>query len=202
MPRERYPVFPLVNDSMTTPLRTIRLSLIQATREILTAELDDRERLSCLLGATVPAAWPPPLMDEGVVREFLRMQDDPAGPLFATWYWVLDDPATGTNTLIGNGGILSAEGRPDTAVLGYSVLEEFWNRGYATEAVGALVPVIFTLPGITRIIATTYPNLAASIRVLEKNGFVRTDDVPAGTGAEVGTVCYLREKEGPVSGRR
>lgn len=186
---------------MTKPLHTRRLSLVMATREILSADLHDRDSLSRLLGAAVPAAWPPPLMDEGVIREFLRMQDDPSGPLFAAWYWVLDDPEAGTNTLIGNGGILSAEGRPDTAVLGYSVLEEFWNRGYATEAVGALLPVIFSLPGITRIIATTYPDLTASIRVLEKNGFVKTDDVPAGTGAEEGTVCYLREKQGPVSGR-
>lgn len=179
---------------MTIPLHTKRLTLIPATREILSADLNNRDRLSSLLGAAIPAAWPPPLMDEGVIREFLRMQDEPSGPLFAAWYWVLVAPEAGTNTLIGNGGILSAEGQPDTAVLGYSVLEEFWNRGYATEAVGALVPAIFSLPGVIRIISTTYPDLPASIRVLVKNGFVKTDDVPAGAGAEEGTVCYLREK--------
>jgi ribosomal-protein-alanine N-acetyltransferase len=185
---------------MTIPLQTKRLTLIPATRELFAADLNDRYRLSSLLGAAVPAAWPPPLMDEGVIREFLHMMEDPAGPLFAAWYWVLNDPATGTGTLIGNGGILQAEGKPDTAVLGYSVLEEYWNRGYATEAVGALVPVIFSLPGITRIIATTYPHLTASIRVLQKNGFERTNEVAAGVGAEEGTVCYLREIPDPVSG--
>lgn len=179
---------------MTSPLQTKRLTLVPATRAILAADLNDRGRLSGLLGAAIPAAWPPPLMDEGVIREFLRMQDNPAGPLFATWYWVLDNPANRTRTLIGNGGILSAEGQPDTAVLGYSVLEEFWNWGYATEAVSALIPIIFSLSGITRIIATTYPDLPASIRVLEKDGFVRTTEVPSGSGAEEGTVCYLRKK--------
>jgi len=183
---------------MRTTLHTRRLCLIPATREILETDLNNRDSLSHLLGAAVPVVWPPPLMEDSVIREFLRMQDDPSGPLFAVWYWVLNDPATGTRTLIGNGGILSAEGRPDTAILGYSVLEEFWNRGYATEAVGALVPAIFSLPGVIRIIATTYPDLPASIRVLEKNGFVKTDDVPAGAGAEEGTICYLREKEGAV----
>lgn len=187
---------------MTIPLQTKRLSLIPATREILEADLNDRDRLSSLLGAAIPAAWPPPLMDESLIREFLGILEDPSGPLFATWYSVLDDPATGTRTLIGNGGILSAEGHLDTAVLGYSVLEEFWNRGCATEAVSALVPVIFSLPGITRIIATTYPDLTASIRVLEKNGFVRTSLAPSGSGAEEGTVCYLREKPGATIRRR
>lgn len=185
---------------MKNSLQTKRLSLVPATREILEADLNNRVRLSSLLGAAIPAAWPPPLMDEGVIHEFLRILEDPAGPLFAAWYWVFSDPGEGTGILVGNGGILPAAGRPDTAVLGYSVLEEFWNRGFATEAVGALVPVIFTLPGITRIIATTYPHLTASIRVLEKNGFVRTDEIPAGAGAEEGTVCYLREKQGAVSG--
>jgi len=49
-------------------------------------------------------------MDEGVIREFLRMHDDPSGPLFAAWYWVINDPTTGAGTLIGNGGILQAGG--------------------------------------------------------------------------------------------
>jgi RimJ/RimL family protein N-acetyltransferase len=133
-------------------------------------------------------------MDVGVIREFIRMSLPASGPVFAAWYWVLNDPLDGRRVLIGNGGILGVENVPDTAVLGYSVLDEYQNRGYATEAVRALIPEIFSLPGIRRIIATTYPDLRASIRVLEKNGFVRTDQVPAGTGAEEGTVCFVREK--------
>lgn len=179
---------------MPRTIRTGRLELIPATHAILAADLNDRGDLARLLTATIPSAWPPPLMDEGVLREFLRLQDDPAGPLFAAWYWVLEEPGGG-RTLIGSGGILQAEGRYDTAVLGYSVLEEFWNHGYATEAVRALLPEIFPLPGVRRIIATTYPDLTASIRVLEKCGFTRTDPAAAGTGAEEGSVCFVRERE-------
>jgi RimJ/RimL family protein N-acetyltransferase len=179
---------------MKQAIRTERLELIPATRQILESDTGDRTGLARLLNAAIPGAWPPPLMDENVIREFIRMSSDTAGPVFAAWYWVLDNPAPGSQVLIGNGGILGAESGPDTVVLGYSVLDEYQNRGYATEAVRARVPGIFILPGVRRIIATTYPELRASIRVLEKTGFHKTDRAPAGTGAEEGTVCYVMEK--------
>lgn len=179
---------------MKAPVCTERLELIPSTRPILESDLNDRTGLARNLNAEIPEAWPPPLMDEGVIREFIRMSSDVSGPVFAAWYWILDDPAAGRRVLIGNGGILGAESGPDTVVLGYSVLDAYRNRGYATEAVRALIPQIFSLPGVRRIVATTYPDHGASIRVLEKNGFIRTGRVPAGTGAEEGTVCYVREK--------
>jgi RimJ/RimL family protein N-acetyltransferase len=173
---------------------TGRLELIPSTRRILKSDLADRPRLARHLNAWIPETWPPPLMDEHVIRKFIRMSSDTTGPVFASWYWILSDPAAGSRVLIGNGGILGAENAPDTVVLGYSVLAAYQNRGYATEAVSALVPEIFTLPGIRRIVATTYPDLGASIRVLEKTGFQKTDRAPAGTGAEEGTVGYVLEK--------
>lgn len=88
------------------------------------------------------------------------------------------------------------ESAPDTVMLGYSVLDEFRNRGYATEAVRYLIPCFLSLPGIRRIAATTYPDLGASIRVLEKNGFTKADLPLSGTGAEEGTICYLLKKTG------
>ena len=88
------------------------------------------------------------------------------------------------------------ESAPDTLMLGYSVLDEFQNRGYATEAIRHLIPHFLSLPGIRRIAATTCPDLGASIRVLEKNGFTKTDLPLSGTGAEEGTICYLIEKTG------
>ncbi|MCK9631639.1 MAG: GNAT family N-acetyltransferase [Methanoregula sp.] len=178
---------------MTSSFRTGRLELIPATREILAADLNDKTELARLLSAGIPPAWPPPLMDEGVIREFIRMCTDTTGPVFAAWYWVLDEPGATGRTLIGNGGIVGSENDQSAVVLGYSVLDGFQNRGYATEAVGSMIPEIFSWPGIRMIIATTYPDLAASIRVLEKNGFVKADRVPAGTGAEEGTVCYVLE---------
>ena len=181
---------------MTVSIRTPRLELIRATVKILESDLNDKKELARLLRAEIPATWPPPLMDEDVLREFIRMCDDTGESRFSTWYWVHDEPGAGPRTLAGCGGVLPMESAPDTVMLGYSVLDEFRNRGYATEAVGHLIPRIFSLPGIGRIAATTCPDLGASIRVLEKNGFTRTDLLLSGTGAEEGTICYLLEKTG------
>lgn len=179
---------------MTSRIRTSRLDLIRADSAILESDLCDHTLLTRLLNAAIPESWPPPLMDPDVLRDFVRMCTDKDGPVFSTWYWVRDEPEDGPRTLVGCGGVIGAATAPDTAVLGYSVLDEFQNRGYATEAVFSLIPHIFSLPGIQRIAAATYPELGASHRVLEKIGFIRTAEPFSGTGAEEGSLWYILEK--------
>jgi ribosomal-protein-alanine N-acetyltransferase len=60
-----------------------------------------------------------------------------------------------------------------TAEIGYWLAEPFWGKGIATDAVRAIVPVAFDMPGIVRIQAGIFANNPASMRVLEKCGFVR-----------------------------
>lgn len=173
-------------------IHTERLDLIPATLEILEADRDDRQNLARLLSATVPGSWPPPLLDDETLGAFIQMVSEKGDPLFAAWYWVLDDPAVGGRVLIGTGGTASsptAGDAGDTVLVGYSVLDEFQGRGYATEAIRHLIPALFSLPNIRQIEAATYPDLSAPIRVLEKNGFVR-----AGEGFEEGTVRYVLKK--------
>lgn len=184
----------------TNPLRihTGRLDLIPATIAILEADRTDHRELARLLSAAVPGSWPPPLLDDRTLAEFVRMATGNADPRFVTWYWVRDVPAEGGRVLVGSGGIASAP-VPGTVLIGYSVLEEFQCRGYATEAVRHIVAAAFSLPGVRRIMATTYPELIGSIRVLEKNGFVCAGEAPAGEGFEEGTIAYVLEKpDAPV----
>jgi [ribosomal protein S5]-alanine N-acetyltransferase len=60
-----------------------------------------------------------------------------------------------------------------SAEIGYWLAEPFWGRGIVTEAVRALVPVAFERTGASRIQAGVFSNNPASMRVLEKCGFVR-----------------------------
>jgi RimJ/RimL family protein N-acetyltransferase len=57
-----------------------------------------------------------------------------------------------------------------TVTGGYGLAPSAWNRGYATEAVRALVAHTLSQPGIRRIEADTHVTNAASRRVMEKAG--------------------------------
>ncbi|MEG3054831.1 MAG: GNAT family N-acetyltransferase [Methanoculleus sp.] len=163
------------------------LDQIPATLEILEADRDDRQSLARLLDASIPGSWPPPLLGE-TLEEFIQTVSEGDDPLFAAWYWVANDPEGG-RVLIGAGGTATSPIAQDSVLIGYSVLDEFQGRGYATEAVRHLIPALFALSGIQQIEAAVYPDLGAAIRVLEKNGFVR-----AGEGFEEGTVRYVLKK--------
>ncbi len=61
---------------------------------------------------------------------------------------------------------------PDRASTGYVLSRDAWGRGYATEALRAMVDLAREA-GVTRLYALCHPDHRASIRVLEKNGFTR-----------------------------
>jgi RimJ/RimL family protein N-acetyltransferase len=56
------------------------------------------------------------------------------------------------------------------AEIGFTIARPFWNKGYASEAVSALVNYGFNTFGLHRIAASADPRNAASCRVLEKAG--------------------------------
>ncbi|MEN6611479.1 MAG: GNAT family N-acetyltransferase [Methanoregulaceae archaeon] len=179
------------------PIHTGRLELIPATLDILKSDLGNRDRLAGLLHAEIPASWPPPMLTPDVLKEFIRLKYEGADPLCITWYWIRDEGNPENRVLIGSGGIATLPVAKNGVFIGYSVLSEFQNRGYATEAVRAIVSVIFAVPNLRRILATTNPNLPASIRVLEKTGFIRSGTISGGTGFDEGTILYVREREEP-----
>ncbi len=61
--------------------------------------------------------------------------------------------------------------RNGTAEIGYFLGKEYWNRGYASEAVKLILEYCFRYMNLRKVFARTYENNVASIRVLEKNGF-------------------------------
>ena len=60
-----------------------------------------------------------------------------------------------------------------SAEIGYWLGEEFWNRGIATEAVSAVTQYAFETLGMERVHAEVFEWNVASMRVLEKAGFVK-----------------------------
>jgi len=59
------------------------------------------------------------------------------------------------------------------AEMGYDLLREYWGRGLMAEAVSEVLRYVFEDLKLNRIEATTDTENAASIRVLERAGFIR-----------------------------
>ena len=79
-----------------------------------------------------------------------------------------DDTALGT-ALIGT--VASYEKRQGNVTeIGYILSREYWGRGYVTEAVTALIDLLFS-EGQRRVFADTDPDNAPSIAVLQRLGF-------------------------------
>jgi len=166
-------------------LTTERLELVAGDAELGRAELAGTEILAARLGARVPPEWPPPLNDDASTTWFAEYAEaNPDAVGWVLWYFLLRE-SNGDLLAIGNGGF---KGKPDPSgcvEVGYSVLEAHQRRGYAPEAVRALIDWAFGQREVERIRAHTLPDLEPSIRVLEKCGFVEL-----GAGAEEGTVLF------------
>lgn len=171
----------LANRRVITP----RLQLTPATVASLEAELrHDYAALAGLLSATVPSSWPPHLYDDDACRYSLaKLRESPEHPDWWTWYILLRQPGRKPD-LVGVGGF---KGPPRTGVveIGYGVVKDFQRRGIATEAAAGLVRWARAHPQISMVAAHTLRELTASIRVLEKNGFVQR-----GTPEEEGAIRF------------
>jgi ribosomal-protein-alanine N-acetyltransferase len=78
-----------------------------------------------------------------------------------------------------------------TAQVGYSVVEPCWGRGYATEALRALLSQLLAEPEVRRVVAETLIRHTASRRVMEKAGMRRCGErVAVEDGETIELVVY------------
>ena len=74
--------------------------------------------------------------------------------------------------MIGTVGLLRFDFEHRHAELGYDIARRWWGRGLTPEAAGAVIRYGFSVLGLHRIEAGVLPENNASVRVLEKLGFV------------------------------
>ena len=175
---------------MLVPILSIdssRLSLVAATLGHLEAELAGPLSLAALLGAEVPASWPPGEYDRNA-QEYFQGRLAAASPADAgwfSWYAIATEPPFASPTLVAAAGFLGPPDADGTVEIGYSVIPEATGRGFATEAVRALWTWAIG-SGAARVIAHTTRANEASIAVLRHCGFVED-----GPGAEPGTIRFV-----------
>lgn len=157
---------------------TERLRLIPATVELCDAEARGPAAVCRALRARVPGSWPPPVFEPDDVERIRRqLEADPAAEGWTLRYVLLRKSAgRAEHELIGVAGYAGPPTEEGIIEIGYAIATEYQRRGYATEAVKALVSLAFADSPVRVIRAHTYPALAPSIRVLEKAGFVRVGD--------------------------
>ena len=140
-------------------IKTKRLTIYAASRETMEAFIESQTMEELKLAFTE--------MLEGCLKHPEKWQ------WYAIWMIELKD---GTHI-----GELSFKGLDSDglAEIGYGISAEYENRGYATEAVSAIIHWAIQQPGVSRIEAETELENLASQRVLEKCGFIATGSVGA-----------------------
>jgi RimJ/RimL family protein N-acetyltransferase/GNAT superfamily N-acetyltransferase len=103
---------------------------------------------------------------ERVVAELAAME----GPTNDEWWMaVVDDGATGAT--LGDLALHLTDAAK-TAEIGYSFGHAHWGRGYAVEALEALVAYLFDELDVTRVFGMLHPDNPASAMVMERTGFL------------------------------
>jgi len=150
-------------------LATARLRLVAATKAMISAELDGRDRLASLLDVELAADWPPEHHDRETLMFWREQLSQPGAAGWWLHYLLL---ANSTRpTLVGTVGF---KGPPADGLveIGYSVVASWQRLGLATEGARALIEVAWAR-GANIVVAHTFEHLEPSIAVLRKLGFQR-----------------------------
>jgi RimJ/RimL family protein N-acetyltransferase len=152
---------------------TERLELIPVTPDLCEAESRGPDAVGQALRVRVPASWPPAVFEaDDLQRLRRRLEQDPAGQAWPLYYLVLRaGVAHERRELLGIAGYVGPPSAEGLVEIGYAVAAEYQRRGYATEAVRALIDQAFADANVVAVTATTYATLAPSIGVLRKTGF-------------------------------
>jgi [ribosomal protein S5]-alanine N-acetyltransferase len=149
------------------PLRlgAAHVDLISCSADAARASLQSPASLELLLGSTVPPTWPPSELVDVLAVHASSLDRDPAQLGWGLWLVL----SQANHTLVGSAGF---KGKPDArgcVEIGYGIEPAYRGRGFATEAVGALIGWAWE-QGARRIVAETHPDNAASIALLRRAG--------------------------------
>jgi RimJ/RimL family protein N-acetyltransferase len=160
--------------SIMRKVETDRLALIALTLERLRICYEDPNRLSEFLGLSLSSDLFPDPVRKAIDIKISRMeeQDEHLHPWFT--YWLIVPKKS--SQVIGMLGFKGAPHKPGQVEIGYGISQDHRERGYATEAVRAMVNWAFQQPMCHTVVAETLKNNIASIRVLEKVGMQVFDE--------------------------
>lgn len=141
--------------------------------------MENRSELAQLLNIIIPDTWP--VLPDSLPYYLDKLNEDYSNNGWL-YYIVIN---SSNNSLVGD---CSYFGKPDgegIVEIGYSVVPELRNLGYAREMVEVLLNRAFSFDSVVRVIARTDEDNPASIKVLEKNGFSYVEKVASETSSKL-----------------
>lgn len=152
-----------------TEHETRRLKLIPFTLALKKTVLTDKHQLAALLHVDVPESWPGPDIAEALPFFISLLEKRPYEPV---WDGIIVHKED--RKIIGDMGFKGPPDETGRVEIGYSIIPEYRNQGYATEMACHLIAWALQQPGVTSVIAECLHNNLGSIKVLEKAGMQRT----------------------------
>ena len=160
---------------------TPRLTILAASRALLTAELHKPQYFPILLGAALPTDWPPGDYDEAAMQ--YQLDELTAGGRTAAgwygWYALRKADDTAPRTLVGAGGFLGPPDEVGTVEIDFAVATDWRGQGLGIELVAGLVQQAAATGMVRRLLAHAAAENLAAHQVLMHNDFL-----PAGPIAE------------------
>jgi RimJ/RimL family protein N-acetyltransferase len=148
-----------------------RLELVSMSSEFMGASLHgELAHASELIGATLPGDWPGPAA-RTLRRRVRQLAADPSEQP-----WLLRAMLTRTTprSLVGRIGFHAPPDARGAVEIGYAVEPEYRRRGYATEAVQAMLAWATREHAIHWFVASVAPTNVPSLRLVKNLGFIQT----------------------------
>ncbi|MDO7851167.1 GNAT family N-acetyltransferase [Hymenobacter convexus] len=174
--------------------QTPRLTILAASRALLTAELHKPQYFPVLLGAALPTDWPPAGPDRAALELSLEKLTE-GGRHAAGWYgWYALRKAEGDTprTLVGSAGFMGPPDAAGTAEIDFAIAADWRRQGLGTELVAGLVAHAADTGLVRRLVAHPAADNPGALEVLRRTGFE-----PAGT-ADDGRLRFERAVEPAV----
>ena len=158
-------------------ITSLRLDLVPLTPDFLRASLaGDRGMCTAILGAAMPLEWPEPGYRDVLAMRLDELQADPA---LQPWLMrAMVDRAS--RAMVGDIGFHTAPApeylqpySPKAVELGFGVCAPYRRRGYAHEAVDAMMQWAHGQHGVTEFIVSIRPDNIASHALAVRLGFVK-----------------------------
>lgn len=107
--------------------------------------------------------------DENQAKDMIRLLDEFSLDNKAIRFSIIEMES---NKIIGSCGFNSLDFENEKAEIGYDIARAFWGRGYASEAISALLDYAFSTLKLNRIEAKVEPENVNSVKVLQKLNFM------------------------------